>query len=130
MVRGGMVSAKGMGGGEVDSLLRLVRGGLPRLPRTRPRLVGRVLVVVWVPEVLVLVEGFPREDERLLGRRIGGGGRYSSSPSSPPEVSLYACVNAGHCCEEGIRIGVGFSLHEVSVVIGSDENVRRESEFG
>ena len=46
MVRGGTVSARGIGGGEVDSLLLLVRGGLPRLPRTRPRLVGRALVDV------------------------------------------------------------------------------------
>ena len=68
MVRGGTISANGVGGGEVDSLLLLVRGGLPRRPRARPCLVGRMRVDVCVLEALVLLEGFPREDERLLGR--------------------------------------------------------------
>ena len=95
MVLGGIVSTNGIGGGEVDSQLLLVRGGRPRLPRARPRLVGRVLIGVRVMEVLVLLEGLPREDKRLLGFWVCEGKRYSSSPSSPPEVSLYACVNAG-----------------------------------
>ena len=67
MVLGGTTSVNGIGGGEVDSLLLLVRGGRPRRPRARPRLVGRVVIGVRVMEVLVLLEGLPREDERLLG---------------------------------------------------------------